>query len=242
MGDPVYEELLRRLQAGELQDELQLLRVLRSPYCSAAFVEAVAASPWVTSRHRILNALVRHRHCPRAFAWRVLPQLGWHDLLEIAGDPRTPMPVRVQAEAKLAERIPKLSLGEKTALARRAGLHVIGELISEEDPRVVAALLDNPKFTQSHCLRLVAQTKSAAVLSLVFKHPHWGNLAPVRGAILANLALPLPLLLALLVSLEDGELLRLAKSKEFPAHVRKWADQALWVRKLRQKGEEGYLH
>lgn len=238
----MHEDLLRSLQSGEFQDELQLLGALRSPYCTPAFVEAVAASPWVTGRHRILNALVRHRHCPRAFAWRVLPQLGWHDLLDIAGDPRTPMPVRVQAEVKLAEKVPKLSLGEKTALARRAGINVIVELLSEEDPRIVAALLENPKFAESHCLRLVAQTKSAAVLSLVFKHPRWGNLASVRGAILTNLALPLPLLLALLVSLEDGELRRLTKSKGFPAHVRKWADQALWVRRLRQKGEERYLH
>lgn len=236
------EELLRRLQAGELQDELQLLKAIRSPYCTAAFVEAVTESSLVIGRPRILKALVRHRHCPRAFAWRVLPQLGWHDLLDIAGDPRTPMPVRVQAEAKLVERVPNLSLGEKTALARRAGLHVIGELISEEDSRVVAALLENPKFGESHCQRLVAQTKSAAVLSLVFKHPRWGNLAPVREAILTNLALPLPLLLALLVSLEDSELSRLTKSKEFPAHVREWADQALWVRKLRKKGVERYLH
>jgi len=236
MGD-----LVAALHRGEL-DELAIVRALRSPYCTAAFVEAVAASPWATSRHRVLAALVRHPHCPRTFAWRALPQLGWRDLLDVASDPRAPMPVRRQAEAKLLERVPLLSLGEKVALARAATAYVIGELCGEHDPKVVAALLDNPRFNQGHCLRLVAQTRAAEVFGLVLRHRTWGTLPAVRLAALANPALPVPLALSLLASLEDRELRELVQRAELPAAARELAKQVLWVRDLRAQCEPGYLH
>jgi len=236
MGD-----LIGALHRGEL-DELTIVRALRSPHCSVAFVEAVAASAWATSRHRVLVALVRHPHCPRTFAWRALPQLGWRDLLDVASDPRAPMPVRRQAEAKLLERLPVLTLGEKVALARTATAYLIGELCSENDPKVVAALLDNPRFTQAHCLRLVAQTSAAEVFGLVLRHHKWGGLASVRLAALANPLLPVPLALALLTSLEDQELRQLAEREELPGRARDLARQVLWVRDLRAQRDHGYLH
>lgn len=235
-------ELLAALSRGELKDELQIVRALRLPSCSAAFVEAVAACPWVTTRHRLLAALVRHPFCPRNFVWRALPQLGWHDLLDVAKDPRAPAPVRRQAENKLLERLPLLSLGEKVTLARSGTPLVIAQLLGEEEPRVVSALLENPKFALGHCIRLVAEASSPAVFGLVLRHRQWGEMVPVRQAALANPALPVPLALSLLVSLSDGELEQLARNPDVPSKFRHLAEQALWVRRLRSAQEPGYLH
>lgn len=237
MGD-----LLRALVAGELKDELEIVRALRSPYCPVAFVEAVAASAWATSRRRVTLALVCHPQCPRAFAWRALPLLGWHDLLTVLRDPRAPMPVRQQAQSKLVERLPGLTLGEKVALARQAPPPVFVNLMGDEDSRVVAALLDNPKFTQNHCVRLVAATGSSRVLAQILRHNHWGQVVAVRRAALGNPVLPVALTVAVLVSLPDDELVGLSDSQDFPPRVRDLARQALWVRQLRSPGDAPYLH
>lgn len=233
---------LRAEDLEKLDDELEIVRALRSPYCTGAFVEAVAGSAWATSRRRVMVALVRHPRCPRAFVWRALPLLGWHDLLEVAGDPRAPMPVRQQAQGKLVERLPLLTMGEKVSLARQAPPPVLMHLLSEEDSRVVAALLDNPKFAQNHCVRLAAETSSSLVLAQILRHQRWGQVASVRKAALANPAMPVALTVAVLVSLPDDELLSFAKAREFPVRVRSLAQQALWVRRLRTPGEEPYLH
>ncbi|BCW93488.1 MAG: hypothetical protein ACOY7U_06535 [Acidobacteriota bacterium] len=235
-------ELWRAKDLSELDDELEIVRALRSPYCTGAFVEAVAGSAWATSRRRVMVALVRHPRCPRAFAWRALPLLGWHDLLEVLGDPRTPMPVRQQAQGKLVERLPTLTVGEKVSLARQAPPPVLIHLLGEEDTRVIAALLDNPKFAQNHCVRLTAETGSSRVLAQILRHHRWGQVASVRKAALANPAMPVALAVAVLVSLSDDELLSFSNSREFPARVRNLAQQALWVRRLRTPGEEQYLH
>jgi hypothetical protein len=236
------KDLLAALARGELKDELQIVRALRSPYCPVAFVEAVAANSWATSRKRVLVALVRHPHCPRALVWRALPQLGWHDLLLVVEDPRAPMPVRRQAEHKLLERLPLLSLGEKVALSRKATPLLFNQLMQEEEPRVLAALLENPKFSLEHCLRLVAQASSPWILGQVLRHGRWGDLLPVRQAALANPLLPVPWVLSLLVSLPDSELHRVSQAQDLPTKVRELASQALWARSLRSSGEPDYLH
>lgn len=235
-------DLVRAWVAGELTDELEIVRALRSPYCPGAFVEAVAASSWATSRRRVTVALVRHPHCPRAFVLRALPLLGWHDLLTVLRDPRAPMPVRQQAQNKLVERLPTLTVGEKVSLARQAPPQVFMNLLAEEDLKVVAALLDNPKFAEGHCLRLAAQTGSAQVLGQILRHPRWGQVVAVRKAVLANPVLPEALTVAVLVSLPDEELAGLAGSRDFPPRVRDLARQALWVRHLRSPGDIPYLH
>lgn len=235
-------DLWQAKDLSKLDDELEIVRALRSPYCTGAFVEAVAGSAWATSRRRVMVALVRHPRCPRAFVWRALPLLGWHDLLEVAGDPRTPMPVRQQAQSKLVERLPLLTVGERISLARQAPPQVFLPLMGEEDGRVVAALLDNPKFAQNHCVRLAAETNSSGILAQILRHQRWGQVASVRKAALANPAMPVALAVAVLVSLPDDELSSFSRSREFPVSVRRLAQQALWVRRLRTPGEEQYLH
>ncbi|MCS7181892.1 MAG: hypothetical protein NZ869_02125 [Thermoanaerobaculum sp.] len=236
------KELLEALDSGELRDELEIVRALRSPFCSTAFVETLAASPWVLSRQRIVLALVRHPACPRTFAARALPLLGWNDLLAVAADPRAAMPVRQQAQNKLLERLPALTVGEKVSLARKAPPSVILCLLQEEDPRVVGALLDNPKLQESHCVRLAAESSSAKVLGQVLRHNRWGTVPAVRMALLANPSLPPPLAMAMLVSLTDEELEGLERNADYPQTVRRLASQALWVRQLRKPGEPRYLH
>ncbi|MGC8915559.1 MAG: hypothetical protein ACP5NF_01105 [Thermoanaerobaculum sp.] len=237
MGD-----LVHAWREGELADELEILRALRSPYCPAALVEAVAGSSLATSRRRITLALVRHPHCPRAFVLRALPLLGWHDLLTVVEDPRAPMPVRLQAQSKLLERLPALTVGEKIALARRAPPHVFSGLFGESDTRIVAALLENPKFSQGHCLRLAAETSSPRVLAEILRHDRWGQTTSVLKAALANPALPVALTVAVLVSLSDDELSWLSQCGDFPQGVRRLASKALWVRGLRGPGDDRYLH
>jgi hypothetical protein len=170
------------LDAGEEPGEGELTRLLRQGSCPGVLVERLAKCRWVVSSHRILQLVVRHPRCPRAFAWDALPRLGWHDLLEVGRDPRTPPAIRKQAERKLVERIVNLTLGERTALARQATRGLIGILLTDEQPLCVEALLSNPQFTETEALRLLNTNRKPGCVLVLLRHPVWGRRPEVLRA------------------------------------------------------------
>ena len=157
---PEAVQLLKLLEAGGEPEEGALARTLRRPSCPGELVERLSRCGWILGSPRLLKLVVRHPRCPRHFAWEAVARVGWNDLVEVARDPRTPPAVRAQCERKLIERVATLTLGERTALARVAPRSLIGVMIASEEPRCIAALLDNRLFTESDALRvLIAESE-----------------------------------------------------------------------------------
>jgi hypothetical protein len=198
---PDVEAVLALLDAGEEPGEGELIRLLRQASCPGILVERLAKCRWVVSSHRVLQLVVRHPRCPRAFAWDALPRLGWHDLLEVGRDPRTSPAIRKQAERKLVERIVNLTLGERTTLAKQATRGLLGVLLTDEQPLCVEALLSNPHFTETEALRLL------------------------------NTNIPLGVALGLLALLPEPEIVGLAGSAEVDGQLRDAANRLLQQRR-----------
>ncbi|MFH1177237.1 MAG: hypothetical protein V1750_07500 [Acidobacteriota bacterium] len=201
--------LLAMLDQGLRPDEGETVRLVRSPACPARVVESLAGCRWVLGCRRLLPLLVRHPACPRSFAWEALPRLGWHDLLEVTRDPRTSPPVLRQAERKLIARIPQLTTGERTGLARRASRAVLAALLGDPAPGCIQALLDNPQLVECDALRIVANNPNPTCVLAVLRHPRWGASTQIVRAALHCLVLPLPVALGLLASLSASELSRI---------------------------------
>ena len=227
-------ELLARLEHGEPVDEPELTGALRSPHCPAALVELLVLTPWPRTSRRVARLLVGHRACPRSFAWEVLPSLGWHDLLEVARGPRTPPAVRRQAERKLLQRLPRLTAGERTALARSAPRALIEPLLATDDPACVRALLDNPRFCETDAVRLVHDNAAASCVLEVVRHRRWGRSRPVLEAALRHPALPLPVAMGLMASVPPVQLASLASGEGVPLAVREAAAGLLRHRRERE--------
>ena len=209
VGDEVAA-VIEVLDAGGEPDEGVLTKLLRRPGCPGEVIDRLGRCRWLLGSPRPLQLFVRHPRCPSRFAWEALPRLGWHDLVEVARDPRTAPAVRKQAERKLIERVATLTLGERTALARVAPRGVLAALLASTEPTCIAALLDNPKFTESEALRLFATNRNSEALLTVLRHPVWGRRLELVRAAIRNDAVPLGVALGLLASLPVPELARVA--------------------------------
>jgi len=210
---------LAALNDGRELPEGELLRLLRSPQCPAALVERLAGCRWVLRLRRPLAAMLRHPACPRTFAWDALPRLGWNDLLAVSRDPRASPAVRKQAERRLVERLPKLSVGERVTIARTAPRGILAAVVKCAEERSLAALLDNPQLTEVDALRIMATCERPGCLVEVLHHRTWGVRSSVVRAALRNRALPLGVALGLAAALAPGELRALVESDDLSAEL-----------------------
>ncbi len=208
------------LEAGFEIDEGSALRLLRSPYCTTRAVELLLVQPLAKRSRTVATLLVRHPACPRPFAWETLATLGWRDLLTVASDQRALPQVRRQAERKLADKVRHLTLGERVSLARLAPRGLLPVLLSDSEPRCVAALLENPHFTEEDAVRLMATNPQTRALLELLHHPRWGRLPGVVQAALRSAAVPLGVALGLAASLSLAELCRLEADADVPLELR----------------------
>ena len=116
------QEMLELLQAEMDNLDAEMVRtVLRNPYASARVVELILGDRRLLSSNEVQRALAKHAHTPEARALNLVPALYWRDLVELGGNSRVRPRVRLAADRRLAERLPKLGIGERIAIARKAG-------------------------------------------------------------------------------------------------------------------------
>jgi hypothetical protein len=157
----------------------------------------------------------------------MIPRLGWHDLLLVVRDPRTAAPIRRLGEMKLSERLKSLTLGERTALARQATRGVITNLLADESPACVEALLANPQFTELEAVRLVNVNRNGDCVAAVLRSARWGTSRTVVTAAVRCRALSLGLVLGLVATLSRPRLEELGRAQDLPAGVREAVLQLL---------------
>lgn len=114
-----------------------------------------------------------------------------------------------------------ISPGERVARARGRDRLVLDRLLHDRDPRVIAALLDNPRVTERDAVRITAMRPTLPdILSLVAGHPRWGHRYRVRKALAFNPAAPFALARQLLPTLLRQHLEELADSQALSAELR----------------------
>lgn len=225
-------EDLRRVAENENLDDGQALEILRNPHCSPETAEKVAGHRRLMGSDQIrrLICTIRGMSTPRVAD--LIATLPWLGLLQLAQDPKTPPMVRRMGERRLLLKLPKLTLGEKIGLARRAHRALYVPLVATGDPQVVIALLENPRLTETDVVGLFnANEPQPVVFSAVLRNPRWAPRRGIRMAMARNRSTPLPLALSALAELGPGELKGLAQDPGVPEGVREGV-----VRLLRKRG------
>ncbi len=191
--------------------EREVLLVLAHPYVTTAIVERIVrARPFLRVRS-VRRAIALHPATPRPDALRLLEDLPWRDLAEVAREVRTPAPVRQAANRRLLEQMRRLSAGEKTALARLADRDLLQPLLEENDTKVLEALLTNPRLSADDLVRWITVGRPAAAsLERLAATERWSRRPAVREALIRHRLLPRGAALALLLSATRPEWLRLA--------------------------------
>jgi hypothetical protein len=216
----------RQLLAG-VGDERALVSILRRPVPLALLEEIAASRPW-GERPLVLARVVLHRGAPPPLALRLVGSLHWRDLAEVAATMRVPGAVRTRAESLLREALPDLRLGDRLALARVATPALLPPLLADEEPRVVAAALENPRLREEDvAVALRAGTASRALIDGAASSPRWAASYAVRLALVLQPRTPLSLSLHQLSRLVGRDLSRVASETSLVPVVRMAAARLL---------------
>jgi len=181
--------------------ESDVLRCLRHPYSGESVVAEVLAAPGLLSSREVRKAVALHPATPRADALHLLDDLPWRDLVDVGREARTPAPVRYSANRRIIEKLPKLSLGEKTALARLADRALVGPLLDGGEVDVLAALLGNPRLVEEDLTAwLLVRNPNEGQLVHLASNDRWLARTAVRTAVLLQPNTPKAVALSLLTS------------------------------------------
>jgi len=225
LRDAGAEGLLALLHEHLEHLEVQAARqALRNPHCAAEAVELLASQQRLTAFYEVRRALAFHPRAPEPLALRYVPGLFWRDLMALGQDMRLHPRVRRSADQFLLLRLPELALGEKINLARRCGVGIISQLRHDPSPRVIAALLDNPRLTEDLLAPILHSPKtSGAVLALVAADRRWGVRPALQAALARHPATPVATALRLLPLLRKPELRAVAHDPRVAEPVRRRA-------------------
>lgn len=212
--------LSRVLENPELGPS-ELLLLLRNPSAPAAVLEEIGSNRTWMRHLELRRGLVRHAHAPPALARNLLSHLYWKDWCDIAAHPPANPMIRRQAEQLLLASVGDLAMGERIVLARRATRGLIPAFLTDPEPRVIQALLSNPRLVEIDLLRLAADASGKAdVLRCVAEHPLWGQRRDLRLALLKRSELPVPTALRLARKMDPRDLRMLVEDDKVPQIVR----------------------
>ncbi|MDH3253452.1 MAG: hypothetical protein OEM62_00535 [Acidobacteriota bacterium] len=219
-------ELVRE-HCGEM-DPGSARQVLRNPFATREVIEILMSERRLLSAQEFRRELVAHPQTPEVRALDLVSGLFWRDLLKLAADVKARPRIRRAADTRLAEKLPGLSAGERVALARQAGPGTISRLRNDRDPRVISALLENPRMTEGLLGPLVSSdTAHPDVLARVAADRRWGVRYGIRTILARNPRTPVPTALGILSSLKKRDLAAVASDWRLAAPVRKRANVLL---------------
>ena len=126
-------------------------------------------------------ALIAHPKTPRHASVPFIRQLYLFDLMQVALIPTVPADIRKAADDALLLRLETVTLGERLALARRASGRIAAVLLSDKEPRVMQAALQNPRLTEAALIRSILRPDSTATLiDAVGRNAKWSARQQVR--------------------------------------------------------------
>ena len=203
-GDP--DVLLAALENPAL-DEALLLRLLERKDLPAELLQRVSRrAEWIRS-YAVKLRLARHPHTPRLIALAAVRQLFLFDLVKVSLLPSTIAEVRRVAEDLVLARITQLPLGQKITLAKQGPARVVGALLAEGLPSVLAPALENAHLNEAQITRVLSHSDlSPRVVIAISQHPKWSAAPRVRIALVRHHHTPLARVLAFLPDIALADL------------------------------------
>jgi hypothetical protein len=230
-------DLERRLRDADAEELLTLVRqhateigvpaarqVLRNTFVTGEIIEALIAQRALMTSYEMRREITLHPRTPQVLALRFVPRLFWRDLVQLGRETRVKPVVRRAADRDLLNRLPSLGAGEKMAIARQAGPGVLVALRHDPSPRVMSALLENPRLTEG----ILAPTLSSEatppnVLRVIAGNRLWSNRYGVRVTLARNPRTPTEVSLRILPTLKKPDLESVASDVRLGQVIRRRA-------------------
>lgn len=209
---------LREIVAGPVEEQV-MIAVLRRAV-PAAFLELVASTrPW-SERPRVLARVVLSPRAPRGLGLRLVPQLAWRDLADVAAAAWINASSRLRAESLLKEALRDMRLGDRVTLARLATAAVLPLLLLDGERLVGEAALLNPRLREQDLVNaLRREDVPVSLLRAVVVSPRWSQSYATRLALVLQPRTPLPIALLQISSLVPRDLRRVMETPGLRALV-----------------------
>jgi hypothetical protein len=224
------EEGLLEIVRGQLAslDGTLMRRLLRHPFLGTEAIKVLLDNREVAGSYEVRRELAGHPKTPEARAMQLVATLYWRDLSRLSTETRVRPTVRRTAERRLADRLPGLAVGEKVAIARRCSPGLVTRIGQDPNPRVIQALLENPRLTEGVLLQLVSRDSARPeVLAMVARDRRWGIRYRIRVPICRNPNTPVATALTQLAALRKSDLRAVAEDRRLAKAVRQRADLLL---------------
>jgi hypothetical protein len=195
-------------------NEEHLLVLLKRRDLDEQFMKSLQRLPKVTGSRRLKMALAGHPSTPAPMLASLLPQLFLFELVTLMQLPGVGEDQKVAAEREILKRLPETETGSKLTLARRGSPAILEVLIREGKPQLLQAILANPKLKEPAIFAFLnSPTATPETISLVARHPRWGQRPNLRLAMLKNRKTPLVWFILFLPTLRKADLEALTMSK-----------------------------
>lgn len=133
-----------------------------------------------------------------------------------------PADIKRTAEESLINRLERLSQGERLSLARRASGRVAAALLSDPEPRVIHAALENSRLTESAVIKaLMGRHAPATFVRAVCGHSKWSPRREIRIAALRNEKTPLSRAMEFSRSLPPGLVREILRGSHLPSATKR---------------------
>ena len=188
---------------------------------SAETLGFLAADVRFKGSYKLKLAICRNPRTPLKVTLSLLKFIRLFDLSDITKDQHININVRQKVEHLIAERIPAMPLGNKTALAKRAGTNILLLLMENGDERVTGICLDSPSITEAHIYKLInrPETKPAVIRTLAY-HPKWSLSYFVKFALIRNFFTPMPCVAKFIKGMRTADLKDLYSDPKVPSSTK----------------------
>lgn len=210
--------------AGDDLDAEAARQALRNPFIDAELIQVILAAPRLRAAYDVRRDAALHPRTAEVAALGLISGLFWQDLVRVGLDMRLRPLVRRAADQRLGDRLSELAIGEKVVIARSASPAMLARLRHDPSPRVIAALLENPRLTEGVLLPVASSdTTAPAVLEVLARDQRFGARYSVRQTLSRNPRLPVQAALANLVGLRKVDLGAVASDPRLAGQVRQRA-------------------
>jgi hypothetical protein len=192
-GESAASDAAPELQAADptLTEDLAL-GIMKDRDLSSEVIEQISRNTAAMKSRKLRVALAAHPRAPRRIALRLIRELYTFDLMQFSLIPAVAADLKRVADEILVARLASITLGERTALARRSSAMVAAALLLDKESRVWQTALENPRVTEHAIVKaLLRPAATPAFVKAICYHAKWSLRPEIRYALLRNEYTPL---------------------------------------------------
>ncbi|MBI5641491.1 MAG: hypothetical protein HZA17_13810 [Nitrospirae bacterium] len=218
--DPHPEVVSNALLNRNFSEDMAVF-VVKKKTISAEVLGFLAGDVRFKDSFKLKLALCKNPKTPQRITLALLKFMRIFDLADIAKDQQVNINIRQKIEHMIAERIPSMPLGVKTALAKRASTNILISLLDSGDEKVIATCLESPMLTEGNLFRLINRpVTKPEVIRLIAGHGKWSLGYNVRFALIRNFFTPMNAVNKFIGGMKTNDLKELYSDPKIPSSTK----------------------